>query len=243
MWAFARRHSTVHGRRYTVSSYAGLRGWARLYTILWLPSFFDAVFVAPFPFVCRGVACNILVLVLTLGALSGGVRLPPCLYLALLAAAPAYLLLPFAPYASGRAGLGMFSRLHPLVGYTPLLTRLSLCFSLRGVARHVTYLYWCLCLCARLSPFLSLHTMLLVRGGGGCVVLAGACLYRHTAFPMCAACGGGHGPSWWRRLRVLVLRATVGLCVCGHTFPSLCCRVRVGMALGCTPLVTFVRCM
>ena len=67
VWAFGRQHGTVHRRRYVVSSYAGVWGWARLYTPLWLPSLVGAVFVVPFPFVCRGVACNILVLVLARG--------------------------------------------------------------------------------------------------------------------------------------------------------------------------------
>ena len=125
--------------------------------------------------------------------------------------------------------MGIVSLLHPLAAHTPLLTWLSLCFSLRGVARHVTYFHWCLCVCARSSPFLSLHTMLRVRGGGGRVVLAAACWYRHTLrslFVWCTGVGMGHP------------------CVCvGIPFFSFCRRVGVGMALGCTPLVTFVRCM
>ena len=100
------------------------------------------------------------------------------------------------------------------------MARLSLCFSLRGVARHVTYLHLCLCVCALSSPFLSLHTMLLVHGGGGRVVLATACLCGHALHSLC------------------VRRAGVGVghpCVCGHTFLSFCRRVGVGMALGCSP--------
>ena len=138
------------------------------------------------------------------------------------------LLLPCAPYASGRAGVGLHSLLHPLVGHTPLLTRLLLRSSLRGVVRHVTYLRLCSCVCARPSPFLSLPTMLRVRGGGGRFVLAAACWYGHT-------------------LRSLfVRRAGVGMghpCVCGHTFFLILPACGAGMALGCTPSVTFVRCM
>ena len=160
--------------------------------------------------------------------------LSPCLYLVLLAAAPAYLLLPCAPYASGRAGMGKVFRLDPLVGYTPLLTRFSLCFLLCGVARHVTYLHLCLCVCAPSSPFLSLHTMLLVRGVGGRVVLAAACLYSHTLRSICVqACGGGHGHSWWRRLRVYVsVCHSWVVCVLAYlSLPLLACQREHGSRL------------
>ena len=87
-WAFGRRHTmTVHGQQYTMTPCAGVWGWARLYTPLWLPSFVDAVLVVLFPFVCRGVACNIRVLVLARGHSWLWCGLPPCLYLVLLAAA------------------------------------------------------------------------------------------------------------------------------------------------------------
>ena len=137
----------------------------------------------------------------------------------------------------------MFSRLRPLVGYIPLLTRLSLCVSLRGVARHVTYLHLCLCVCVRSSPFMSLHTMLLFRGGG--VLL---CLQQlaSTGIPFVSyVCGvrGGHGHSVTPLGRVsvcLVCVRRLGRVCVGIPFSPF---AGMGMAPGYTPLVTFVRCM
>ena len=128
---------------------------------------------------------------------------------------------------SGRVGMGTalhtslvtfvrcFSRLfvaawHVTYLHLSLLTHILSCFACCGGGTPVVplcSLHLCLCVCALSSPFLSLHTMLLVRGGGGCVVLAATCLCGH-AF---------RSPS--------VQRAGVGVGhprVCGHTFLSFC---------------------
>ena len=107
VWVFGRRHGTVR-------AYGGGHGATYLFGYLCSLSF---------PFVCRGVACNILPLVLARGRSGWWCVAPylPISYLVLLAAAPAHLLLPCAPYASECAGLGMLSLLLPLVGHTPLL--------------------------------------------------------------------------------------------------------------------------
>ena len=108
--------------------------WA--YLSLW-------VIVVLFPLVWRGVACNILVLVLSHVRPSWWcVWLPPCLSLALLAAADVCAYaggIPFAPYVSGRAVVVMFSRLHLLV--IVVLFSFALCV----VARQVTYLFSAAC--------------------------------------------------------------------------------------------------
>ena len=127
--------------------------------------------------------------------------------------------LPFALYVSGRAGMGMFSRLHLLGTFVGVVIVVLFSFSWRSVGRHVTYLHSCLgdrcgccCLCMFgfcffvfvcvvpslgcvwlppcvpffiLSPFLSLHTILLFRGGGGLVLLAAACMCGHTFRSLC----------------------------------------------------------
>ena len=117
--------------------YAGVRGWAC--SLGYTSPLVGAVIVVLFALVWRGVACNILVLVSSHGCPWWWcVWLPPCLYLALLAApyVCAYAGgIPFAPYVSGRAGAGMFSLLHLVV--IVLLFSFALCV----VARHVTYFF------------------------------------------------------------------------------------------------------
>ena len=49
--------------------------------------------------------------------------------------------IPFAPYVSGRAEVGMFSRLHLLVTFVGPVMVVPFSFALRGVVRHETYLY------------------------------------------------------------------------------------------------------
>ena len=131
MWASGQRHGTVRGRRYAVSSFAGVWGRARLYTPLWLPLLF--VFPVCVPrrgekHTCTCVGAWALLMVVC------GSLLTHVLF---------GLLLPCVPYANGCAGAGMFSLLHPLVGHTPWWRWLSLCSRLRGVARHATYLRLC----------------------------------------------------------------------------------------------------
>ena len=98
-----------------------------------------SVMVVLFSLVWCWVACNILVLVSPHGCPWWWcVWLPPCLFLALLAAAYVCACaggIPFAPYVSGRAGVGMFSRLSVMV----LFVLFSFAFCV--VARHVTYLF------------------------------------------------------------------------------------------------------
>ena len=155
--AFRRRHGTV------VRACGGGHGSTYLVGYLCLLSF---------SFVCRGVACNILVLV------------PPYPYLILFCLLRrrhtcCSLVLPMQASMWGWACYHYYSPwlvTHLCWSLTQLLLRSSL----RGVAWHVTYLLLCLCVCAPSSPLLSLHTMLLVRGGGGHVVLAATCLSGHA---------------------------------------------------------------
>ena len=168
-----------------------------------------------FPFVCLGVACNILV------------QVPPYPYLILFCLfcllrrrhTCCSLVLPMQASVQGWACSHYYSTW--LVTYLCWsFVRLLLRLSVRGVARHVKYVLLYLCVCASSSALLSLHGMLLVRGGGGRVVLAATCLCEHALHSLC------------------VWRAGVGAvhpCVCEHTFLSFCRRVGVDMALGCSP--------
>ena len=156
------------------------------------------------------------------GALGAGVWLPPCLYLFLFAAVPAYayLLFPFAPYAGGNAGVGMFSRLHPMVGCTPLLTRFSLCFSLRGVARRNILALVFMCVRAVFTLLVPSYHVAFPRRWWSCCACGGLHVRAYPLFPMCAACGGVDA----RVLEVVVCGSLLAslLCVRGHTFCSLC---------------------
>ena len=161
VWAFGRRLGTVR---------ACGGGLGSTYLVGYLCSL-------SFPFGRRGVACNN-VTYLRLSLLTN------ILSLVLLAAAAAHLLVPCAPYASGC--VGMLSLLFPMIGQTPLLVVDAIIVAF-FVAWRVTYLYLflCLCVCARFSAFLSLQAMVLVRGGGGRVVLPVTCSCRQAFLSLC----------------------------------------------------------
>ena len=257
--------------------YAGVWGWARLSaTPLWLPSFVGAVFVVLFPLVCRGVTCNILLLLRTCTCTCTCTCLGARVLLVVLCGSLlAYILLclrqhirvnaggiPFAPYASGCVGVGMFSRIHLWVTFVDIVI-VVLFIVCRSAACNVlffVFVYVVLSLgCAWPSPyilhiilshFLSLYIILPFRSGGGLVVLSAACMYGHTFRSLCvrrAGVGmvtplGGVSFCMYASgfVTYLALPAAAGLCECGHTFHSLCGPVGAGMALGYTSLVTFI---
>ena len=244
MWAFGRRHGTVHARRYAVSSYAGVWGWERLYTPLWLPSFVDAIFIVPFPFVCRGVACNILGFLLACGR-SWWWCVAPSLPISCLDCCGGGI--PFAPFCSlckRVCGGGHSFSATPLGWlHTFVVAVIVVLFvAWRSAACNILALVF-MCVRAFFTLVVPSYHVARPQRWWSCCACGSLLVRAYPSFPMCVACGGGHGHSWWRRLRVLVLRVTIGPCAWRHTFSSLCWRVGVGMVIGCTPLVTFVRCM